>query len=65
MNPQLHSLPLTAQKPGTLQGLDPGSRQILWHVIQEAKRDRGIILTTHRWAGVPHLNINENLSCWR
>lgn len=28
-------------------GLDPASRQNLWSVVKEAKRDRGIILTTH------------------
>jgi ABC-type multidrug transport system ATPase subunit len=28
-------------------GLDPASRQNLWTVIKQAKRDRGIILTTH------------------
>jgi ABC-type multidrug transport system ATPase subunit len=28
-------------------GLDPASRQNLWSVVKQAKRDRGIILTTH------------------
>ncbi|GAB4824041.1 hypothetical protein N2152v2_011087 [Parachlorella kessleri] len=28
-------------------GLDPASRHNLWDVVKEAKRDRGIILTTH------------------
>ena len=30
-----------------MQGLDPASRHNLWDVVKEAKRGRGIILTTH------------------
>lgn len=33
-----------------LQGLDPASRQNLWAMVKAAKQQRGIILTTHRWA---------------
>ena len=33
--------------PPPLQGLDPASRQNLWSVVKAAKRERGIILTTH------------------
>ncbi|KAL3678985.1 hypothetical protein R1sor_021941 [Riccia sorocarpa] len=32
-------------EPGT--GLDPASRNSLWKVVKEAKKDRAIILTTH------------------
>ena len=32
---------------GGAQGLDPASRRNLWDVVKTAKRDRGIILTTH------------------
>lgn len=28
-------------------GLDPASRQLLWNVIREARRDRAVVLTTH------------------
>ena len=28
-------------------GLDPASRRNLWQVVQEAKRDRAVVLTTH------------------
>ena len=30
-----------------VQGLDPASRHNLWDVVKEAKKGRGIILTTH------------------
>ena len=30
-----------------MQGLDPASRRNLWDVVKNAKRNRGIILTTH------------------
>lgn len=30
-----------------VQGLDPASRRNLWDVVKNAKRNRGIILTTH------------------
>lgn len=30
-----------------VQGLDPASRRNLWDVVKTAKRNRGIILTTH------------------
>lgn len=42
--------PLTPTLPPTHRrcaGLDPASRQNLWSVVREAKRDRAIILTTH------------------
>lgn len=43
--------PPSPSPPHCLQGLDPASRQNLWSVVKQAKRDRGIILTTHRCGG--------------
>jgi ABC-type multidrug transport system ATPase subunit len=39
--------PLVAYLDEPSTGLDPASRQNLWSVVREAKRDRAIILTTH------------------
>lgn len=44
---------LAATRPGIPRplppppGLDPASRQLLWNVIREARRDRAVVLTTH------------------
>lgn len=33
--------------PPPTPGLDPASRQLLWNVIKQARRDRAVCLTTH------------------
>ena len=46
--PRLSASPLLLPPPPPPpQGLDPASRQNLWSVVKAAKRERGIILTTH------------------
>jgi hypothetical protein len=44
---QFHGVIPPSPDMRALQGLDPASRHNLWDVVKQAKRDRGIILTTH------------------
>lgn len=36
-----------APLPACAPGLDPASRQLLWNVIRQARRERAVVLTTH------------------